>query len=441
MKKFLSFTIALVFVLSLVGSINPSFISAENKLVEVTFPTFLSGENVGAIFFGPQIERFNTKYEGQYKINIEEVPQAAYAEKIKQLALQQQLPVMVHSPGSGGIDLQWFHQVVIANDLAHDLTAFAEANPEVSGSWLDASVDYSTFDGKLLVKPSAVIRPIGLYYNQTMFDPETDISQMTPEEFMQALVDTDQKVALMTGENAWTSSLFLSAFIANQEDGANFLSENADDKLYDYSDERIVKGIEQLQKFYNESAASNSLGAAYAEAANAFMSKEAAVIANGSWMAGDFSEESQDKWSNDFTGDDVKATLYPGNVAIANERMFGEFWISANASDEEKALAEAFFAFRDSQEEIEAFILAEGGVAPKIEYSEDFLEAQKENRILNELSSAINDETVYSDNILSVMPASVADSEFGKLLPKLFDGTLTPEEFTAELTRKAEEAR
>lgn len=441
MKKILSFAIALVFALTFVGSMRPSNAQAEDNLVEVNFPTYLAGENVGAIFFGPQVERFNAKYEGQYKITVEEVPQAAYAEKIKQLALQQQLPVLIHSPGSGGIDLQWFHQVIVANDLAHDLTAFAEANPEVSDSWLDASVDYCTFDGKLLVKPSAVIRPIGLYYNHTMFDPETDISQMTPEEFMQALVDADQKVALMTGENAWTTSLFLSSFIANQEDGADFLSQHADDKLYDYSDERIVKGVEQLLQFFNESAASNSLGAAYAEAANAFMSKQAAVIANGSWMAGDFSEASADKWSNDFTGDDVKATLYPGNIAIANERMFGEFWISANASEEEKALAEAFIAFRDSKEEVEAFMLAEGGVAPKLDVSEEFLAAQEENRILNELSTAINDETIYSDNILSVMPASVADSEFGKLLPKLFDGTLTPEDFCAELTRKAEEAR
>ena len=36
----------------------------------ITIPHFKSGENVGAIFFLPQVERFNEKYAGQYKVVI-----------------------------------------------------------------------------------------------------------------------------------------------------------------------------------------------------------------------------------------------------------------------------------------------------------------------------------------------------------------------------------
>ncbi len=55
--------------------------NASGKEIQMTFPTYLAGENVGAVFFLPEVERFNQKYAGKYKIVIEEVPQAQYAEK------------------------------------------------------------------------------------------------------------------------------------------------------------------------------------------------------------------------------------------------------------------------------------------------------------------------------------------------------------------------
>ena len=62
--------------------------AATQEVIELKLPTFLAGENVGAVFFLPQIERFNKKYEGKYKITVEEVVQDSYAEKIKHLAAQ-----------------------------------------------------------------------------------------------------------------------------------------------------------------------------------------------------------------------------------------------------------------------------------------------------------------------------------------------------------------
>lgn len=53
----------------------------------------------------------------------------------------------------------------------------------------------------------------------------------------------------------------------------------------------------------------------------------------------------------------------------------------------------------------------------------------------------MDENTKYVATLGDIFPASVADTEFGKLLPKLADGTLTPEEFCQELTQKAEEAK
>lgn len=409
------------------------------KLVEITFPTFLAGENVGAVFFLPQVERFNKKYEGTYKIKIEEVPQAQYAEKIKQLAQQKKLPVMIHAPGSGGIDTQWFKNVVIANGMAYDLTEFSKDNPAVKANWIDDSIHYCTVDGKLICKPLSVLKPVGLYYNSSLYKPDKAIRNISLDEFIHGL--GDNKIAFQTSENAWTTGLLLTAIVANQEGGSDYLAGYVDAKLYDYTDSRMVSAVTILQKLLQKKASANAIGAAYADAANSFMSRKAAVICNGSWMAADFDLSSSDKWSNGFTGDQVNADIYPGNVAIANPRTYGEFWIANTATDEEKKLAEAFFAFRDSREEIEVLVLAEGGVAPKLDYSQDFLKKQSENRILAQLADSMDEKTKYTASIFDVMPASVADSEFGKLLPKLADGTLTPERFCQQLSKKAEEAK
>ena len=395
----------------------------DGKEIELKIPTYLAGENVGAVFFLPQVERFNEKYAGKYKVVVEEVVQDSYAEKIKQLAGQNKLPTLVHSPGSGGIDTQWFKQVILDNDMAYDLTEFGKENPDVAASWIEGSKDFCTVDGKLICNPLIVLRPIGLYYNKSLYKPEKDIRDMSMDEFMSGLGET--KLAFMTSENAWTSSLMLAALIANEDGGVDLLNNNTSEKLWDYNTPVMVNAVGKLQKLLQNNASSNTVGAAYADAANAFMSNNAALICNGSWMASEFNEDAKDKWSNGFDGKDVKTTIYPGNIALANPKAYGDFWISNAASDEQK----------------EAFILAEGGNAPNIKHSDDFLNKLKENDILYQLDQSMNENTKFVATLGDIFPASVADTEFGKLLPKLIDNSLTPEQFCAELTKKAQEAK
>lgn len=86
-------------------------------VVEVTIPSYKTGENAGAAFFVPQVERFNEKYAGKYKINLESVPQdSIFNDRLKQLAQQNKLPVLVE-----GGDPDWVKNVVIPNGLAYDL--------------------------------------------------------------------------------------------------------------------------------------------------------------------------------------------------------------------------------------------------------------------------------------------------------------------------------
>lgn len=403
-------------------------------VVEVSIPSYKTGENVGAVFFEPQVERFNEKYEGQYKINLETVPQDGFNDRLKQLAQQNKLPVLVQ-----GGDLDWQLNVVIPNGLAWDMTEWLEESGLMDRA-IEDSVNYNLDkgDGKIYIIPKMTVRPTGFFYNTALWNPEEDLSSLTMDELVTLL--GDQKIAFSTAENGWVSALFLTAFIANQEGGVELLQAGTDEKITDFSDPILVNAVTSLQQLLQNNAASNSIGAAYADAANAFMSGQAAVIANGPWMSSEFNESNSANWSNDFDGANVKASLFPGNVGIENNRAFGEWWISASAPEEEIELAKAFLEFISSPEELEAYLLAEGGDAPNIEYSEDFKEKQAETQVLADLAADTTEETVYVPCILDVIPNSVANTEFGKLLPSLANGTYTPEEFCDWMTQKSVEA-
>ena len=169
------------------------------------------------------------------------------------------------------------------------------------------------------------------------------------------------------------------------------------------------------------------------------MSEQESIISNGPGMSTDVEEANSANWSNGFKGVDVRASLFPGQVGIAQTRSYGEWWIAADATEDEIALAEAFLEFIYSPEELEAYLLAEGGDAPKLEYSESFTSQQGETQVLADLAADTSEETVFAPCILDVIPSSVANSDLSRLLPSLADGTYTAEEFCELLTTAAQE--
>ena len=429
-RTFKMLAILLAFVL-LLGNVN--FANAEEIVIIV--PHYKTGENVGAKFFVPQVERFNALYEGKYQINLEELTQDLYNDKMKQLGQQNALPALIE-----GGETEWIRNVVMPNGLFTDLTAFVNGNEAVKNVLIDSTVAYNTTeDNKLFSVLLPVVRPIGLFYNSEMITVDKKLSEMTGwDEFASYLGDT--KVAFMTGENAWTTQLTLAGLIAKEEGGAALLQNSTVDKIYDFTQEPIVKAVEKLQALLQKYATSNAVGAVYADAANAFMSKNASVIPNGSWMVGDFAAESSDKWSNGFNGATVKGDVLPGNVALANTNGYG-WWIPSTVSEEQREVAEAFLAFMLTQEELETYMLAEGGVAPGLVTSEEYNKKSQENGLMYEYVNAVKADTILVPNFGDCIPASIADSEFGKNLPLLIDGTWTAEEFCKQLTQLAEETK
>ncbi len=403
-------------------------------VVEVTIPSYKTGENVGAVFFEPQVERFNAAYEGQYHITLESVPQDTFLDQMKMLAQQGELPVLVQSG-----DVDWLSNVVYPNGLAYDLSGWLDEHPDLKARLMPDGLAFCTDEsGAVYSMPLATVRPTGFFWNSALWDTQEDLSAMTMDEFITAM--GDQKIAFSTAENGWVAALFLTAAIANEEGGIEWLQSGVENRIVDFSEPAFLNAIGTLQQLLQNNAAPNSIGATYADAANSFMSNQAALISNGPWMSADFASTNSANWSNGFDGADVRAALFPGQVGIANTATYGEWFISASASPEEIELALAFLEFINSPEEIEAYLLAEGGDAPGLTYSDGFKEEQSKTQVLADLAADTTADAVFVPCILDVIPSSVANSDFGMLLPSLADGTFTPEDFAQRMTQAATEA-
>jgi raffinose/stachyose/melibiose transport system substrate-binding protein len=418
-------------------SSNKSATSETKKVVELKVPSYKMGGNVGAKVFVPQVERFNQMYKGKYKITLEQTPQDGYSAKIQQLAQQNKLPAIVDA---GACDQDWFKKAIVEPKKYYDLSKWLDANQDIKGEMIPESIKYVTAaDGSVVSTPVAIVSPIGIFYNSDLYKPSKRIGEMSLDEFEASL--GSNKISLMTGENAWTTALLFTDFVASEPGGVDMLKKGVIDKVYDYKNDIWVNAATRLQKYLQKYASSNTIGAAYADAANNFMSKSSALIPNGPWMVGDFAAESKDKWSNGFDGTkQVKGDIYPGNIAIAN--VFGyQYFIPKGLPQEETDAALAFLKFINSPEELQTAMLEVGGSAPMLKVSDDFLSKQKEKPILNDLATAVTSKTILVPGVLDVMPSSVANVEFSKLLPKLKDGSLTPKDFCKTLTQLAADAK
>jgi len=429
MKKF---TRIAAFVLVALMMVSVAAVAAAE--IVVTLPHYKTGENVGAKFFEPQVARFNEKYDGQYEIVIEEITQEMYADKMKQLGQQRKLPFLVE-----GGDMDWIKDVVVPNGMFYDLTEFLGEHPEVASLIPSYDSEFNTTENGYATLNYNVVRPIGVYYNSALLPLEKAPEAFADWAEFEAAMG-EQKMAHMTGENAWTSVLTLSAMIALEEGGVELLNAHTVDKIADYSHPAIVNAVAKFQAHLQKYASATTVGAIYADAANTFMSNNAAVIANGSWMVGDFAEDGG-KWSNGFDGATVKAGMFPGNVGIATTTGAYGWWIPATTKGDELEVAKAFLAFMMSKEELEYYMLAEGGSHQGFEPSAEFLAKRAaDSALLDEYCSAVNAETVMIPNIADCMPHSVANTTFGTLLPKLIDGSYTAEQFCEQLTKAAAEA-
>ncbi len=412
-------------------STNPSpsaTTTAKQEEVLIKFPHYRTGPSGEGVAFGAQVARFNEKYKGQYKIELEEIPGEQYNDKIKLLYQSGKLPVLYETNNS---DAEWTN-TLIGNETWLDLAPYIEADSEFKKVMMQQSIDFNkTKDGKIVSLPFAYVKYAYMFYNKDIFQ-KAGVTEV-PTDWASFEVACEKikasgvtPISFMTGENAWTTMLTTYAYFASTEEGKAKL--NSGEMVYDFSDPVWVETVAKVTEFVQKYGSSSALGAKYPDAANAFFTEKAAIMPQGSWFVPDLSNLDQVEKGFD---QKIGVAAFPGNIVLGDANGYG-MMINKEASEGEiKGLIE-FFKFMYTPAEINEWLVAVPGFAENVVMGEEFTKRLTAPAV--ELSKV--KATAYSRTEVIIPQAVLA--LFPKNLPLLINGDMTAEEMVAEMTATAQ---
>lgn len=395
--------------------------------IVINYPTFQCGVNTASPVVDQLIEEFNAEYAGKYRIQKEDVPgDANYVDKIKVQLGTGDLPPVVYGGGYNLLDL------ALAKDVVVDLTPYVEADPEWKALYSDVALTTNSRDGKIYASSSEGSL-VGYFYNKDLF-AQAGIAEpaKTWDEFWQQCDKLKAAgitpLALDTADSAWVTSLWAGAMIATSGDeGYEFMKQM---NPIDYNNQPTIDAFTNVQKMLQEYTTLDAIGGKYEHAANNFLSGQAAMIANGPWMIGDFSDET--KTTADFA-DKVGVAIFPGNF-VYDAPIQGYFVTKQDDPALEEAAVEMvkFFTSAHAQQvalEVQGMVPASSTV--------EITETAKQNYpLLVEFLDLAEGATVRTDNLQATMYPNLLDV-VSQDLPLLASGEMTPTEFCQTLSTEA----
>lgn len=395
--------------------------------IVINYPTFQCGVNTASPVVDQLIEEFNAEYAGKYRIQKEDVPgDANYVDKIKVQLGTGDLPPVVYGGGYNLLDL------ALAKDVVVDLTPYVEADPEWKALYSDVALTTNSRDGKIYASSSEGSL-VGYFYNKDLF-AQAGIAEpaKTWDEFWQQCDKLKAAgitpLALDTADSAWVTSLWAGAMIATSGDeGYEFMKQM---NPIDYNNQPTIDAFTNVQKMLQEYTTLDAIGGKYEHAANNFLSGQAAMIANGPWMIGDFSDET--KTTADFA-DKVGVAIFPGNF-VYDAPIQGYFVTKQDDPALEEAAVEMvrFFTSAHAQQvalEVQGMVPASSSV--------EITETAKQNYpLLVEFLDLAEGATVRTDNLQATMYPNLLDV-VSQDLPLLASGEMTATEFCQTLSTEA----
>ena len=395
--------------------------------IVINYPTFQCGVNTASPVVDQLIEEFNAEYAGKYRIQKEDVPgDANYVDKIKVQLGTGDLPPVVYGGGYNLLDL------ALAKDVVVDLTSYVEADPEWKALYSDVALTTNSRDGKIYASSSEGSL-IGYFYNKELFE-KAGIAEpaKTWDEFWEQCDKLKAAgitpLALDTADSAWVTSLWAGAMIATSGDeGYEFMKQM---NPIDYNNQPTIDAFTNVQKMLQEYTTLDAIGGKYEHAANNFLSGQAAMIANGPWMIGDFSDET--KTTADFA-DKVGVAIFQGNF-VYDAPIQGYFVTKQDDPALEEAAVEMvkFFTSAHAQQvalEVQGMVPASSTV--------EITETAKQNYpLLVEFLDLAEGATVRTDNLQATMYPNLLDV-VSQDLPLLASGEMSASDFCQTLSTEA----
>lgn len=418
MKKLFSLLMASLLLLSTVPAL------AE---IVLEYPTFQVGVNTAAPVIAQLVEVFNAEHEGEIRIEVEEIPgDANYNEKIKILLSSGDLPPVIYGAGYNLLDL------ALANDSLVELTPYVEEDPEWKALYNDKAMEVNSRDGKLYGSSSEG-STIGYFYNKEFFEKagiqgpaETWDEFFAQLETLKAAGITP--LSMDTADSAWVTSLWLGALIATSgEEGKNFMGQMMPD---DYNTPEVIAALEKIQMMFQEYTTLDAVGGKYENAANAFLSGQTAMIANGPWMIGDFSDTTK---APEGFAEKVGVAIYPEGFAY-DEPIQGYLVTKQDDPEVEKAAVEMVKFFTSAH--AQTIALEKQGMLPASTQVEITDTAKSNFPLLVEFVTALEGADIRSATTQSTMYPNLLDV-MSQELPNLANGSMSPEQFARALTDAA----
>lgn len=320
--------------------------------------------------------------------------------------------------------------------VALDLTPFLEDDPEIRDGISVEGLAKNSYNGQIFGLPIQTTY-FPMFYNSELFEKagisENELPFATWDDFYAALdklvaAGVEYPLAMETGDNAWCTSMFLSALIGSRsEEGYEFMN-----TMYptDYNHDFIAEALDETVDLLKRYADPDAIGSIYAKTATRFFKEESAIMINGMWHLGDMdtSEETTDA----FVGK-IKTMNFPGNAAMKSAK-YGSCIIT-----EDPVKAEAAYKLLRTMATPEAqyqFMLYNGCLPDNTSVVMDAAIDEKFPELVS-LYNNMKDADGFEAYSRSWLPA-VCD-ELPNIYTGLYYGTMTSQEACEILTELAAE--
>jgi raffinose/stachyose/melibiose transport system substrate-binding protein len=396
----------------------------EKERIKIQFPTFMCGTNVGAPWQTKILERFNELYGDEIEVVVEELPSdQAYVDKMKVLMSSKNLPDIIS--GKNGL-----LELAVKGGFAVELDPYLDADPEWKEAIGEEALKKNSINGKVYaIENSRAI--VGYFYNKEMFRQANIKPAETWDEWFSNLEKLKTigvaPLALMTGENCWTTNLILASIVGTNGPEGNKFMNTIHPKNYETPE--FIDGLAKMEIMLKEYTTKDALGATYGVAANNFFTGKAAIIANGPWMISDFSNP--EKAPAGFA-EKVGAAIYPGGGVFSS---ISEGWAVCSKDKEHADAAVKLLKCHTDNEaqKLNLEMLGNFPLSPNVEVSDEF---KRENPILAELLDAVPNAKYTYTMLDNINYPNVTD-QFATLYPALALDKITPEEMAKALSETA----
>lgn len=393
--------------------------------VKIKYPTSFLGTSVGAPLEKALIEGFNEKYGNEIELNVEEIPSdQAYIDKMKMLVASGDVPDIIS--GSQGL-----FDLLVKGGYAVDLMPYLDADPEWKADIGEGAIQANSRDGKLYSIDTDGAATVGYFYNKDLFKQVNITPAKTWDEFFQDCEKLKAAgivpLALMTNENAWTTNLLLGSIVGTSNEAGNEFMNTKHPKNYETPE--FIDGLTKIKELLTNYTTQDAVGAAYANAANNFFQGKAAMLPNGPWMIGDFSDTTK---APEGFANKVGVAIYP------NDGVYISYWEGyciCSKDKEHQDAAAKFVKFKSDAHAQQLALELKNNIplSPKVIITDEF---RQKNPIMAELIDALKGAKYNYLLLDSINYGNVTDS-FKTLYPELIYNKITPAEMAKKLSEIA----